>query len=189
MNKNTIQRILILPALAFCAFGSDVSAQAVADTTLSIQDIEIRGRRFAGLSSGEVKRLQVENNLSSLAVTTAEAFRQVPSLITDIEGGITYRGSSKPGMLINGIPYGLLEEYSGDVLIQLPALFFDRLVVSSFTPAEYVPDGDAGSINLASARYTAEDSPLQLTLGAGWHERYNAGAVVNLHPGRFHIVG
>ena len=189
MNKNTIQRILILPALAFCAFGSDVSAQAVADTTLSIQDIEIRGRRFAGLSSGEVKRLQVENNLSSLAVTTAEAFRQVPSLITDIEGGITYRGSSKPGMLINGIPYGLLEEYSGDVLIQLPALFFDRLVVSSFTPAEYVPDGDAGSINLASARYTADDSPLQLTLGAGWHERYNAGAVVNLHPGRFHIVG
>ena len=122
MNKNTIQRILILPALAFCAFGSDVSAQAVADTTLSIQDIEIRGRRFAGLSSGEVKRLQVENNLSSLAVTTAEAFRQVPSLITDIEGGITYRGSSKPGMLINGIPYGLLEEYSGDVLIQLAAV-------------------------------------------------------------------
>ncbi|MFQ6927212.1 MAG: hypothetical protein ACLRS8_02180 [Parabacteroides merdae] len=52
-----------------------------------------------------------------------------------------------------------------------------------------VPDGDAGILNLSSVVYTAADSPLVLTLGAGFQERYNAGAILNLHPGKFHIVG
>lgn len=181
-----MKRYLFLPLFAWLA--SPSLAQAPADTTLSLQNIEIQGKRFGGLSGGEIKRLQVENNLSSLTGTTSEAFRQLPSLVTDIEGGITFRGSNKAGLLLNGIPYGLLEEYSGDMLIQLPALFFNRIAMTSVPPVHLVPDGDAGVLNLASAGFTAADSPLQLTLGAGLQERYNAGAIVNLHPGRFHIV-
>lgn len=177
---------LFLPLFAFLA--APVLAQAPADTTLSLQNIEIEGQRFGGLSGGEIKRLQVENNLSSLTGTTSEAFRQLPSLVTDIEGGITFRGSNKAGLLLNGIPYGLLEEYSGDMLIQLPALFFNRVALTSVPSIEWVPDGDAGVLNLASAEWTPADAALQLTLGAGLQERYNAGAAVNLHPGRFHII-
>lgn len=165
-----------------------VYAQSLADTTLSLSNIEIRGKLFSGLHGGEVKRFQVENNLSSVTSTISDAFRQMPSLITDIEGGVTFRGSNKAGMLINGIPYGLLEEYSGDVLIQLPALFFNRISLTSSPGIEFVPDGDAGLLNLSSAAFTSEDSPLTVTLGGGLQERYNAGAIVNLHPGKFHIV-
>lgn len=165
-------------------------SQAPVDTTLTLQNIEVRGIRFAGLSDqGGSKYLRVEKNLSSATATTADAFRQIPSLITDMEGGVTYRGSNQPGMFINGVPYGLLEEYSGDVLIQLPALFFDRVMVSQFPSIKTVPDGDAGLINLSSRLYGKEESPLILTLGGGWNERYNAGAILNLHPGKFHITG
>ena len=181
------RNLLIFPAIALLSH--TVGAQTPVDMNLSLQNVEIQGKRFAGLSGGEVKRLQVENNLSSLTNTVSDAFRQMPSLVTDIEGGVTYRGSGKAGMLINGIPYGLLEEYSGDVLIQLPALFFNRISMSALPDISFVPDGDAGLLNLASANYTKEDSPLTVTLGAGLQERYNAGAIVNLHPGKFHIVG
>lgn len=166
-----------------------IFSQTPADTTLSLQNIDVQGRFFGGLHGGEVKRLQVDQNLSSQTGTTAEAFRQLPSVITDIEGGVTFRGSNRAGLFINGIPYGVLEEYSGDMLIQLPALFFSRLSMTSIPPIEWVPDGDAGVLNLSSALFTREDPPLQVTLGSGWNERYNAGAVVNLHPGKFHVVG
>lgn len=178
---------LIIPAIALLSHAA--LAQTPVDMNLSLQNIEIQGKRFIGLNGGEVKRLQVENNLSSMTGTVSEAFRQMPSLVTDIEGGVTYRGSSKAGMLINGVPYGLLEEYSGDVLIQLPALFFNHISMSALPDISLVPDGDAGLLNLSSSYYTKEDSPLTVTLGAGLQERYNAGAVVNLHPGKFHIVG
>lgn len=121
--------------------------------------------------------------------TAADAFRQMPSVITDIEGGIAFRGSNKAALLLNGVPYGLLEEHSGDLLIQLPALFFDRISATSYPAISMVPDGDAGLLNLTSTVLTADESPLQVSLGAGLQERYNAGAVVNLHPGRFHLLG
>lgn len=181
------RNLLIFPAIALLSHTA--VAQTPVDMNLSLQNIEIQGKRFAGLSGGEVKRLQVENNLSSLTNTVSEAFRQMPSLVTDIEGGVTYRGSGKAGMLINGIPYGLLEEYSGDVLIQLPALFFNRISMSALPDISFVPDGDAGLLDLSSVNYTKEDSPLTVTLGAGLQERYNVGAIVNLHPGKFHILG
>lgn len=179
--------LLIIPIVALLSY--PMHAQTPVDMNLSLQNVEIQGKRFSGLNGGEVKRLQVDKNLSSMTGTVSEAFRQMPSLVTDIEGGILYRGSGKAGMLINGIPYGLLEEYSGDVLIQLPALFFNRISMSALPDISLVPDGDAGVLNLSSSLYTKSDSPLTVTLGAGLQERYNAGAVVNLHPGKFHIVG
>lgn len=181
------RNLLIFPTLVLLSH--TIGAQTPVDMNLSLQNVEIQGKRFTGLSGGEVKRLQVENNLSSVSNTVSEAFRQMPSLVTDIEGGITYRGSAKAGMLINGIPYGLLEEYSGDVLIQLPALFFNHISMSALPDISLVPDGDAGLLNLSSSSYMKDDSPLTVTLGAGLQERYNAGAIVNLHPGKFHIVG
>ena len=161
-------------------------AQEPADTVRTIHDVEVWGRYLSGLSGGTVRQLRVEHQLSSASVSMAEAFRQLPSVVTDIEGGVLFRGSAKTGMLVNGVPYGLLEEYSGDVLIQLPALFFNRVALSQMPRIDQVPDGDAGLLNFSSE--PAVDSPLSLTVGAGWHERYNAGAVLNLNPGRFHIT-
>ena len=143
------RNLLIIPVVAL--FSHALSSQNPVDMNLLLQNVEIQGKRFSGLNGGEVKRLQVDKNLSSVTGTVSEAFRQMPSLVTDIEGGVTYRGSSKAGMLINGIPYGLLEEYSGDVLIQLPALFFNRISMSALPDILLVPDGDAGVLNLSSA--------------------------------------
>lgn len=170
-----------------CGVSSLLFSQTPVDTLVHLQNIEVTGSHFSGLSGGEIKRLRVDDNLSSLPATAADALRQLPSLHTDMEGGILFRGSHGTSALINRVPYGLLEEYSGDLLIQLPALFFNQMEVRACPPIEWVPDGDAGVLNLSSA-YDASHAPLQLTLGAGWNERYAAGAVLNLHPGPFHIL-
>ena len=176
-----MQRFLLASLLA-----TPVLAQTPADTAVVIPDIEVRGARFSGLSiKSGVSALRVEHNLSGLPSTAADVFRQIPSVVTDIEGGVTYRGSNRVGMLINGVPYGLLEEYGGDVLIQLPAMFFDRISMGTYPAITVVPDGAAGALDLESSE--RGDSPFSVTLGAGWHERYNVGAALNLHPGKFHI--
>lgn len=181
------QTLRLLPVIALLS--GPLFAQAPVEKSYVLQDIEIQGKRLGGLTGGEVKRLEVDRNLSGVTGTTADVFRQLPSVVTDIEGGIIYRGSANPGLLINGIPYGLMEENSGDMLIQLPALFFNRISMTSMPSVELVPDGDAGVLNLASSTFTRNDSPVIVTLGAGFQERYNAGAIVNLHPGKFHIIG
>jgi hypothetical protein len=183
-----MKRTFVLLPLGLSLFCLTATAQLPVDTTLSLQNVVVQGARFGGLSGGELQQLTIENNLSSLTGATAEAMRQLPSLLTDIEGGITYRGSAKAGVLLDGVPYGLLEEYSGDVLIQLPAVFFERIALTTFPPIGNIPDGDAGVLNLLPAASTSPGSPFQVVLGAGLQERYNAGVIAGFHPGKFHII-
>ncbi len=182
-----MKKWIILSSIVGFSFVSSAQTFPI-DTIVALQNVEVHGTRLGGLSGGEIKRLDVKGNVTSSTGTAADAFRQIPSLSTDIEGGLTFRGSTKTGLLLNGVPYGLLEEYSGDVLIQLPALFFNQIEVTSYPSIQNIPDGDAGLLDLTSS-YTVTDSPLQVLLGAGWYERYNAGIIVNLHPDRFHIAG
>ena len=52
------RNLLIFPAIALLSH--TVGAQTPVDMNLSLQNVEIQGKRFAGLSGGEVKRLQSE---------------------------------------------------------------------------------------------------------------------------------
>ncbi|MDL2282801.1 outer membrane beta-barrel family protein [Parabacteroides sp. OttesenSCG-928-G06] len=159
-------------------------AQTPVDTVISLQNIEVQGIRFGGLSSGEMKRLDVTQNISALPATAAEALRHIPSLTTDIEGGIIFRGSTHTGVLLRDVPYGLLEEQSGDVLIQFPAFFFNRIEATAYPPIHWMTDGDAGLINLSTAEALSV-FPLQVHLGGGWNERYNAGLALHNQYGKF----
>ena len=94
--------LLLLPAIASLSLFA--FSQTPVDKTVSLQSIEIQGKRFGGLTGGEVKRLRVDSNLSGLTGTAADVFRLLPSVVTDIEGGIVFRGSCNPGLLINEVP-------------------------------------------------------------------------------------
>ena len=112
--ETKMKRLLLIPILS--GMTGYLYAQAPADTTLNLQNVEVQGARFAGLSERQGMRyLNVTQNLSSVTNTTAEALRQLPSVITDLEGMVTFRGSNQVGMLINGVPYGLMEGCSGCV--------------------------------------------------------------------------
>lgn len=175
--------------LSLFMFVSDLLfSQNPVDTIVALQNIEIRGSRFGGISGGEIKRLDVEGNLTGVSVSAADAFRQIPSLNTDIEGQLTFRGSTKVNVLLRDVPYGLLEEYSGDVFIQLPSFFFNRMEMYSYPPVQWLADGDAGVLNLSSSP-TRYDSPIQVHLGAGLEDRYNAGIGIHLSPGKFYLSG
>lgn len=164
-------------------------AQLPVDTVLQLKNIEIQGYPSLFLPGGAgVKRLDVYTIPTAVSVSTSEAISRLPSVITDMEGGVTYRGGNRTAFLIHGIPYGFLEEYGGDVLIQMPSSFFNRIDLHSTPAINRVPDGDAGLLDLSSA-FTKEATPrILLTGGAGLEDRYHIGGVVNAHPGRFHIT-
>ena len=50
--------LLLLPAIACLSLS--VFAQVPVDKTVSLQSVEIQGKRFGGLTGGEVKHLQPE---------------------------------------------------------------------------------------------------------------------------------
>lgn len=186
----TLKRFIYTSQLAVVLSGASLHGFAqeayVTDSVIRLPAVEISEKQFSRMSSGEMKKLRVAADLTAVSVTASDALRSLPSVITDIEGALSFRGTTRNMLLINGIPYGFLEENSGDVLIQLPALFFPDATLSSVPGTEVLPDGSGSAVSFSSATFTG-DSPLRITAGAGLHERYNAGAAVSLHPGKWRI--
>ena len=176
----------LISSLIFTLLGGSLCAQTPADTTLTLGNVDVEGRRSITTEGFEVSHINLDNRFSSSLFTAGEALRQLPSVVSDIEGDIFYRGSSRTAFLLGGVPYGLFEENAGDVFIQLPSFFFNKLALSSYPAASLLPDGDAGVIDLISS--SQDNSPLQLTLGGGLHNRYNAGIVSSIRTRKFLIT-
>lgn len=100
---NRISYVVTFLCLGISAYAQDL----VGDTTLNrtIDEVEVIGKYASGISGGSLRTLQVERQLSAVSVTAAEAIRQLPSIVTDIEGGVTFRGSNKSGLFINGLKF------------------------------------------------------------------------------------
>lgn len=179
---------LLISAVAWGTGGQAMartSGEATPDSVIRLPAVEVSEKRFSLLREGGISKLRVETDLTAAPAAASDAFRHLPSFHTDMEGGVLSRGDARPVLLIGGIPYGLLEENSGDVLIQLPAFFFNRISLLSMPGADYIPDGSGGILSLGSE---TPASPCFLTVGGGLHERYNAGMSVDLHPGKFRIA-
>lgn len=182
--------VCILLVFSLSAYGSEQGrAQSVnkQDSVIHLPAVEVNEKHFSFIRGGSIRKMQVDADLTTFPSTASEALRQIPSLVTDMEGNMFFRGSTKSSVLINNVPYGVMEENSGDVLIQLPALFFNQISWYSMPGIEAIPDGSSGLLALSSQGIFST-SPFQINLGAGLQERYNAGALLQVRPGKFHIA-
>lgn len=182
-----MKRIFVYLFLYFLTIQT-LSAQFITDTILILQNIEVQGQHFSTINSGSVKQLNVSGNLTGGMGSTSDVLRQLPAVNTDIEGATYFRGSTKIAQLIEGIPYGFMEEQSGDLLIQLPAFFFKKIILLSQPDLSFLPDGESGILSFSTSPVVKETSPLHIILGRGLNERYTAGAQINLNTGKWQIT-
>lgn len=77
--------------------------------------------------------------------TAADVLANTPSVVVDIEGNVTLRGSSSFTVLIDGRPTPFDPE---DALDQIPASTIRNIELITNPSAKYDPDGNAGIINI-----------------------------------------
>lgn len=155
------------------------------DSTIALPGIDINGKRLFLQQTESSRQIRTTDNLSGIGGDLSEALKQLPSFSTDIEGNTLFRGSAQTTLLIHGIPYGLLEENRGDILIQLPSFYFNSIQLFPTPKTNYIPDGDGGILSFSTDSSTR--SPLEIEIGGGSNNRYNAGLSLNFHPGKFRI--
>ena len=77
--------------------------------------------------------------------TATDVLANTPSVVVDIEGNVTLRGSSSFTVLIDGRPTPFDPE---DALDQIPASTIRNIEIITNPSAKYDPDGNAGIINI-----------------------------------------
>ncbi|HPR32026.1 MAG TPA: TonB-dependent receptor [Prolixibacteraceae bacterium] len=77
--------------------------------------------------------------------TATDVLANTPSVVVDIEGNVTMRGSSNFTVLIDGRPTPF---EAADALDQIPASTIRNIEIITNPSAKYDPDGNAGIINI-----------------------------------------
>ena len=130
---------------------------------------------------------RVGSDLSAAGGTASELLVNVPSVMVDIDGNISLRGSAQVQVLIDGRPSGMAGAARNAFLEQIPASAIDRIEVITNPSAKYDPDGMAGILNiiLKKNKLSGFHGQAQATPGTG--DNYNASLSLNYRDSRFSV--
>ncbi|MBX5439340.1 MAG: TonB-dependent receptor, partial [Thermoflavifilum sp.] len=127
------------------------------------------------------KVFNVEKSLTTVGGTATDVLRQVPSVNVDIDGNVTVRNAT-PQIFVDGKPTAL-------TLDQIPADAIESIEVITNPSAKYDASGQGGIINIILKKNKKAGINGMLRLGAGTHDKYNAGAdlAIRQNPFNFYL--
>ena len=133
----------------------------------------------------EAEKMEMERSIEKSVVniskmetlaggTATEVMQSLPSVDVDINGAISYRGSNKVTILLNGKKSELVKS-----LDQIPAGQIERIELINNPSAKYEADGMAGIINIVTKKGQTGKTKTSLQIKAGHPETLGANVGVS----------
>lgn len=145
----------ILAALAaLCAIPCISSGQIMQEAdTLDLEGTTVIARKNSVVYRLDRKRIDGSADLSASGGTAAEILESMPSVRTDADGEISFRGSTGFLIYVDGKP-SVLE--GTQALKQIPAAMVEDIEIITSPSARYKTDGDVGIINIITRKQKGE---------------------------------
>ncbi len=126
--------------------------------------------------------INAKDNLTQAGGTATDLLKNTPTVVVDMEGGITIRGKN-PLILINGRNSNLA---STD---RIPASSIESIEIINNPSAQYDADAEGGIINIKLKKNTAKGTNGSIGLGAGYgaHGRVNSSFIINHSSGKWNL--
>ncbi|MDD3039121.1 TonB-dependent receptor [Bacteroides sp.] len=116
---------------------------------IGIAEVVIKGAKRQIVYKLDKKIIDASNTLMSSGGTAVDILENTPSVRVDVDGEVTFRGSSGFKVYIDGKP----SFYSGSqALQQIPAGQIENIEIITTPSARYNTDGEAGMINIITKK-------------------------------------
>ncbi|MEA3446384.1 MAG: outer membrane beta-barrel family protein [Bacteroidota bacterium] len=142
----------------------DISLSA---KSFALSEIEILSEKKLLENTIEKTTVNISKNTTLSAGTALDALQTAPSVDVDIDGKISYRGSDKVMILINGEKSELVNSLS-----QIPSDAIEKIEIISNPSAKYDAEGMSGIINVVLKSGQKNSNNNTIVLNAGYHENY-----------------
>ena len=160
-----------------------VAAQDVADTLNEkrLKEVTVAGQRRQVVYRMDRKRIDAQQALTASGGTAADVLQTIPSVQTDADGEITFRGSSNFLVYIDGKPSPL---EGTAALRQIPAATIQSIELLTTPGARYRADGDVGIIHITTLRGQGEGLSGMLNASGTTLGGWSANGQMNYQRGR-----
>jgi iron complex outermembrane receptor protein len=102
------------------------------------------------------KVFEVDKDLSSIGGSAADVLKNIPSVLVDVEGNVSFRGNGNITVWIDGHPSGMIASNQSAIFDQIPASSIERIELITNPSAKYDPDGVSGIINIVLKKNKAK---------------------------------
>jgi outer membrane receptor protein involved in Fe transport len=130
-------------------FNVDLGTVQLKSGAISLDNVLVEGQRNPITYQIDRKVIDVNQIHVAASGTVADVLENIPSIVVDIEGNVSLRGSQNFTVLIDGRPSVLDAQ---DILQQMPASTIDNIEIVTNPSAKYDPEGSSGIINIITKK-------------------------------------
>lgn len=141
------------------------------ESVSQLDDVVITGKRSTVETQLGKKVLNIGEDLSTAGASVTDALQRLPSVSTDINGGISIRGSSNVIIYVNGKE----TQRDSKSLQFLSAGALQKIEVITNPSAKYDAGGVGGIINLVFRKDAASDFKLETVTSVSTPYRFSGG--------------
>ena len=117
---------------------------------VGLSEVVVEGTKRQIIYKLDKKIIDASNNLMGSGGTAVDILENTPSIRVDVNGDVTFRGSSGFKVYIDGKP----SFYSGtQALQQIPAGHIENVEIITTPSARYDTDGEVGMINIITKKH------------------------------------
>ncbi len=167
----------------------DLKAISMPPSISTLSEVEISAEKNQVEVGLDKKVFNVVKDLSNIGGDASDVLENIPSVIVDIEGNVSLRGSSNVRILINGKPSGLMGISQEKALEQIPANTIESVEVITNPSVKYDAEGMSGIINIILKKEKRKGLNGMLNITTGYPHRHNASLLFNYGMDKFNVFG
>lgn len=167
----------------------DLKTTTIARSVSDLGEVEISAEKSQVEIGIDKKVFNVAKDLSNVGGTASEVLENVPSVIVDIDGNVSLRGSSNVRILIDGKPSGLMGISPAKALEQIPANTIESIEIITNPSVRYDAEGLAGIINIILKKDRAAGFNGLLNVTTGYPHRHNVNLTFNYKVEKMNFFG
>ena len=164
----------------------DLGELKLAPTAVMMEEVNISAEKNMMISRIDRKVFNVQKDIMAQTGTAMDMLQTIPSVMVDVDGNISLRGSQSVTVLINGRPSVLAGTAN---LEQMPASLVERIEIITNPSAKYRPDGTGRIINIILKKKRKTGFNKILDANASNHSRFNTNLQLNYNTGIVNLFG
>ncbi|GAB3010480.1 outer membrane beta-barrel family protein [Niabella terrae] len=164
----------------------DLGTVLLSKADITLEEVVVRAEKSSTEFKLDKRVFNVGQDLSSTGMSALEVLNNVPSVMVNIDGQISLRGSSGVQILINGKPSVLADE-SSNALGTITADMIESIEVITNPSAKYQAEGTAGILNIILKKEQSKDFNGSISLNTGIPDNHSVGVSMSRRANKFNL--
>ncbi len=177
----------LIPDLAIADKDLDVGTVQLMTKTKTLQEVVVTSEKSQMKLELDKRVFNVSKDINNIGLNASDILNNIPSVIVDVDGTVSLRGSDNVKILINGKPSALAGTRRTDALRHLQGSLIESIEVITNPSSRYEAAGEVGIINIILKKNKVRGLNGTVITTAGYPEALGSSFNINYRKDKINL--